>query len=128
MDDNQQKLGSKIGGAFTITLVILLVLYLQYLYNRMHLGIDDNTKTNKRANRLINGENVIFINETNFLPHLELINRYSNPDVEKVLGDLTELQKYIEVALITENRNIKHDFSGECDKQCVERGQELYIK
>ena len=42
LEDNQEKLGSKIGGVFTILLVIALCVYFEYLLNRMYSGMDDN--------------------------------------------------------------------------------------
>ena len=82
--------------------------------------MDDNLKSNSRANKLIDGEHTVFINETSFLPSLELINRFNDKKVGEAIGNNTELQKYIEVALIIENRNINHDISGECKSNCDE--------
>ena len=71
--------------------------------------MDDNQKSLTRANRLKDGENQIQVNETSFLPSLEMMNREQNALVATVITndgiDIAELNKFIEIALITEHRN-----------------------
>ena len=60
-----------------------------------------------------NDEDAILMNETNFLLSLEVINRQKNKTVGDIIGNLTELNKYIEPTLIIENRNVNHNISNE---------------
>ena len=65
-----------------------------------------------RANRLKNGENIIRINETSFLPSLEMLNREQNKVVASVLSledgiDIKELETFVEIVLILELRDQK---------------------
>jgi hypothetical protein len=55
-EDNQEKLGSKVGGVFTILMSVMLSVYFGYLMTRMYAGKDDNSRSATRANRLRDGE------------------------------------------------------------------------
>ena len=80
--------------------------------NRMHNGIDDNSKINGRVNHLLDGEDRIDVAQSQFLPSIELGNQEVGDEaMEKVLGNginIEELFTYIEPAIVTENRNVNH--------------------
>ena len=80
--------------------------------SRMHNGLDDVNKLLSRANLLVDGEDTIDVAKTQFLPSIELGNQEVGDEImDQVLGNginIDELFKYIEPAIVFENRNIEH--------------------
>ena len=107
-------MGSKIGGLFTIVLLVFLVSNFSYLLKRMFLGQDDTIKSWTRANSLKDGESMVDVSGTHFLPSLELVIQPYAPDfdidstiVSEEHGvDILKLSKYIEVGLVIEKRDV----------------------
>ena len=67
-------MGSKMGGVFTIMLVIVLSSYFTYLVRRMYRGADDNMQSLFESNDLDDGTNEIHIGNSNILPSIEFLN------------------------------------------------------
>lgn len=72
-NDKIEKMGSRVGGFFSLVLYITILLRFIIAINRMQGGLDDNQFKNSRSNHLIDGENIIKVGQTDFLPSLELL-------------------------------------------------------
>jgi hypothetical protein len=72
---DNHSIGSVVGGLFTLTLITLLTVNFVANLHRMNLGKDDVQTHKFRPNYLLDGENIINITDSTFLPSLEL---YSN--------------------------------------------------
>jgi len=72
-NDSFDRMGSKVGGFFTIFLYIWLVSYFTYLVRRMYRGVDDNLQNLTRSNDLQNGHEEIAIGPSNNMPSMELL-------------------------------------------------------
>ena len=82
----------------------------------MHYGIDDIQIHRSRSNYLSDGENIIDTASSSFMPNLELVNYYNDPNVKTILRpsggiDLEELLTYFEPLIIVRwrNENITHE-------------------
>ena len=58
---NQDKVGSKVGGSFSLFLIFLCIYQFVYQMVRMHQGLEDNQIFRSRTNHLRDGENIIDI-------------------------------------------------------------------
>jgi hypothetical protein len=79
----------------------------------MHEGIYDLQTSTSRTNYLIDGENIIEVAKTEFLPNLEIVDYYnSDPLIKTILTDegvnLKELNKYVEPVVVVRHRNVNH--------------------
>ena len=84
----------------------------------MHEGIYDLQTATSRTNYLIDGENIIEVAKSDFLPNLEIVDYYnSDPLIKTILTEegvnLNELYKYVEPVVVVRSRNV--DFSDHYD-------------
>ena len=75
----------------------------------MHKGIDDTERQRLRTNYLRNGENIINVGNSSFLPNLELWSVTGGLLVESIITpigiDMTELLTYMNPLIYYEERN-----------------------
>jgi len=74
----------------------------------MHNGKDDVQTNRSRANFLVDGENVIAVSNSTFLPSIELMTSIDDPRVNAIMGKdgivMEELLTYFESVIVITNR------------------------
>ena len=79
----------------------------------MHNGKDDVQTDRSRPNSLLDGENIIEVHNSTFLPSIELVQHRDDPRVNSIFGKdgivIEELLTYIEPVIVIRNRSLDSD-------------------
>ena len=105
---DEKKIGSFVGGLFTLVLIIFTSYYFGSSMIRMHKGKDDVQTHKSRPNYLVDGESIIHIAKTTFLPSLEMYTNGDDPRVDAIIEGpdgivMEELLTYIEPVIMIVN-------------------------
>ena len=107
-DSDQKRIGSLVGGVFTLLMIVLSTYFFGSDIVRMHNGKDDVQTHKSRPNYLIDGENIIQIFNSTFLPSLELYTNEVDPRIDSIIEGpdgivMEELLTYIEPVIMIVN-------------------------
>ena len=76
---SSDRIGSRVGGVFTLAFIIIFAYNTISSFKRMHYGIDDSNVNKSRINYLKDGENIIHLNDSSFLPNIEFVDWFGDP-------------------------------------------------